>query len=141
MGKRSGFGKFLAGAVVGAGLGILFAPKKGIETRRELKAKIDELIEKAKKIDIKEVKETIENKIEEIKEELADLDKEKILKIAKKKAREVKAKVDDLVKLAIEKGTPILEKTANEVREKTIEVLEDIIFKLEKKNADKKKKV
>lgn len=137
MGKRSGFGKFLAGAVVGAGLGVLFAPKKGIETRRELKAKIDELIEKAKNIDIKEVQETIENKIKEITAELADLDKEKVLKIAKKKARVLKAKVDELVKLAIEKGTPILEKTANEVREKTVEVLEDIIFKLEKKNSSK----
>ncbi len=137
MGKRSGFGKFLAGAVVGAGLGVLFAPKKGIETRRELKTKIDELIEKAKNIDIKEVQETIENKIKEITAELADLDKEKVLKIAKKKARVLKAKVDELVKLAIEKGTPILEKTANEVREKTVEVLEDIIFKLEKKNSSK----
>ena len=35
--KKSGMGKFLAGLGIGAGLGILFAPKSGEETRKELK--------------------------------------------------------------------------------------------------------
>ena len=50
--KKSGIGKFIAGAAVGAGLGILFAPKKGSETRKDLKNKLDELIGKAKEIDV-----------------------------------------------------------------------------------------
>ena len=33
----------LGGAAIGAGLGILFAPKSGKETRAELKAKMEEL--------------------------------------------------------------------------------------------------
>ena len=41
MSKKSGVGKFIAGAVLGAGLGILFAPKKGSETRKDLKEKLD----------------------------------------------------------------------------------------------------
>lgn len=129
-----GFGKFLAGAAIGAGLGILFAPKKGSETRAELKAKLEELLEQAKNIDICEVKDQIAEKIEEIKADLADLDKEKIIKIAKKKSREILKKANELVELAVKKGTPVVQKTAEEARTKAIEVLEDIIFKLEKKN-------
>ena len=129
--KKSGLGKFLLGAGIGAGLGILFAPKKGSETRKELKIKIDELVAKAKDIDVEEVKENIENKIEEIKAELEDLDKEKVLKIAKKKAKDIENKTEELLNYAILKGTPVLEKAASSVKEKTIEVTKQILAKLE----------
>ena len=136
--KNSGLGKFALGALVGAGLGILFAPKSGKETRAELKEKMSDLVKKAKEIDIEEVKDNISNKIDEIKAELSDLDKEKVLKIAKKKGNDIKEKCEDLVVYAKEKGTPILEKAADEVREKAIDVVKDVLEKLE--NADKKEK-
>lgn len=134
--NKSGLGKFLAGAAIGAGLGILFAPKKGSETRAELKAKIEDLVKQIKKIDLEEVKEEFEVKLENLKAELADLDKEKVLEIAKKKASELKDKAQDLVELAIEKGTPILRDMAEEVRLKTIDVTKEVLKKLE--NAEKK---
>ena len=128
--SKKGLGKFIAGVAVGAGLGILFAPKSGKETRKELKQKFDELIQKAKEIDIKEVKENIDKKIAEIKKELSELDREKVKEIAKKQAIKIKDKCSDLVAYAKEKGTPVLEKAAAAVKEKTIEVLENTLARL-----------
>ena len=42
--SKKGFGRFALGAGIGAGLGMLFAPKSGTELRSDLKKKIDELI-------------------------------------------------------------------------------------------------
>lgn len=130
MGKGK-LGTFVAGALVGVGLGVLFAPKAGVETRKELKEKLDELVKKIKEIDIKEVRENLANKIEDIKAELADLDKEKALKIVKEKAENIKAKLDDLMEEAKEKATPVIQKSVSDLRKKTISVLNSTVKKLE----------
>lgn len=132
--NSSGLGKFIAGAAIGAGLGLLFAPKKGSEIRSILKSKFDELMIQIKKIDVEEVKEEFEDRLQEIKEELADLDKEKVLDVAKEKAALVKKKTQELVDLAIDKGTPVLRDAAEEVRLKSIDVTKDVLKKLEGAN-------
>ena len=129
--SKCGLGKFVAGVAVGVGIGVLFAPKSGSETREELKIKIDELIEKAKKIKKEDVKEAILTKVNNIKEALTDLDKEKVLEIAKKKAKKIQEMAQELVDYVVEKGTPIVEKAANAVRDKAIVVTKGVLNKLE----------
>lgn len=136
--EKKGLGKLFAGVAIGSALGVLFAPKKGKDTRADLKNKLDDMLAKVKNMDAKEVKENIEAKIEEIKEELEDLDKEKVIAIASKKAKQIQKKTEELVDYAIEKGTPVLEKAATNIRNKAIDVTKDILNKLE--NADKKSK-
>ena len=129
--SKKGTGKFVLGAALGAGLGLLFAPKKGKELRKDLKDKIDEVVEHIKSLDKDDVKKEFDKRIKEIKKELKDLDKEKVLKIAKQKGADIKAKTDELVDLAMEKGTPILKKAAEELRDKAVDVTKEVTKKLE----------
>jgi len=129
--KNHGIEKFAAGVVVGATLGVLFAPKSGKETREDLKNAFDDLVEKARNLKAEDVKAAIEKKVQEIKEGLADLDREKVLAIAKEKAAALKEKCNELVAYAKEKGTPVVEKTAKDVKHKTADVVRGVLEKLE----------
>ena len=131
MSKKKSIWPFVAGVGLGVGAGMLFAPKKGEDLRKDVKNKVDELINKAKEIDVEEVKDEFMKKIDELKVELEDLDKEKALAIAKRKGNELKEKAEDLVEYAREKGTPVLEKAAKEVRQKASMVTREVLKRLE----------
>ncbi len=96
-----------------------------------IKKKIDEIIEQAKQLKAEDVKEMIVKKVNELQAELKDLDKEKVLKVAKQKAKKIQKKAEELYKLAVEKGTPVLEKATRELKEATAEALKKIVAKLE----------
>lgn len=130
MKDKSGIGKFLAGAAVGVGLGVLFAPKSGAETRKDLKNKLDDLVKQAKEIDIDEVRKDIVRRVEEIKMELVDLDKEKAMEIAKEKLEDLKFKAQELVEVAKEKGTPAVKKAASDVLDGVIKMSKNAKKKL-----------
>ena len=133
--SKKGLGKFVLGAAVGVGLGILFAPRSGKETRKMLKDKMDDLVKEAKELDKEEVKEAVIAKINEIKEGIKNLDKETAIEIAKNQGKKIRDKAEDLVEYVKEKGTPVMEKTAETIRSKTIDVTKEVLNKLESKQA------
>ena len=134
---KRGIGKFLGGLALGAGLGLLFAPDKGENTRKMLAKKLEEVVKKVKEIDVEEVKDELLYRVEELQAELASLDKEKVKEIAVKKANDIKAKAEQLYKYAIEKGTPVVEKAADDVRRQALKVVKEVESRLEE---PKKKK-
>ena len=130
-------GKFLVGLAVGAGLGVLFAPKNGEETRKELRKKGNEFLDKVKDSDPEEIKENITEKLTELQNELRQLDKEKVKEIAITKGKALVKKADELAKLAVEKGTPAVQKTAKELKRKASSTLKLIANKLEEEKTEK----
>ena len=73
--KKGGLGKFIGGLAIGAGLGLLFAPDKGENTRKVLAKKLEEVVKKVKELDVEEVKDEVLYKVEQLQAELANLDK------------------------------------------------------------------
>ncbi|MGM9881459.1 MAG: YtxH domain-containing protein [Bacilli bacterium] len=131
--SKKGFGKFALGAGLGAGLALLFAPKKGSDLRKDIKKKFDEFMHDVDKMTVEDVKKEFTTKVDEIKKGLEELDKEKVLKVAKKKSEELQKKAEELVKLAKDKGTSVLEGIAEDLRQKTISVAKEVVTKLEEK--------
>lgn len=131
--KKKTFGTLLTGAAIGGALGVLFAPRKGSETRKIVMAKIDDLWEKVQDIDYEEVRGNIEDRIIKIREEISDLDKEKVLKIAKQKGAEIKKDIEKLAEYAKEKATPVVEEKIEELRKAAIKATKEITKKLEEK--------
>ena len=138
--SKNGFGKFVVGAGVGALIGILLAPKKGSETREELKVKFDEFLTKVKSLKKEDIQEEFQLRIEKLKRDIDELDKEKVLNAAKDKAKIIKLESQKLVEYAKDKGTPVLEKAADDIRLKAIDVTKGVLDKLEgKENKEEKK--
>lgn len=130
--SKNCFGKVLCGVVIGACLGVLFAPKSGKETREELKKSINNLIDSLKNVDKEDVKKAIINKINEVRNLLEELDKETILENAQKLAITIKTKLSELKDIVVTNTTPYIEKFDMEFRKNTINILNKTIKKLEK---------
>ncbi len=136
--KKKGFLKFGLGVALGVGASMLLNPETGERNRKQLKKKIDKVLDDIKEIDTEEVKDEIIRKVDEIRNELTDLDKEKALDLAKKEAKKVQVKAEELYAYASEKATPLVEKATLELKKQTIIFAKQVIKKLEKEETTSK---
>lgn len=134
MAKKCKTVSFLGGALVGLGLGFLFAPKSGSETRKELSKQMSLLWDKVRSMDADEIKDNLGKKLSEIEEEIKALDKEKVLSIAKEKCQILKTKAEDLIETAKKAGKPIIEESAKSVKKELANVTREVLKKLETEN-------
>lgn len=139
MSKRKGNMKLFTGLLLGAGLGLMFAPQDGAKTRKVVKEKLDEFTKKIKEIDVKEVQKELSVKINQIKEELQDLDKERLAEISQEQLKKLQKKAEDLYNYAKVKGTPVLENAALEVKEQVYKYAKMLVAKMEEPKKEVKK--
>ena len=121
----------VCGALVGGAAGILFAPKKGSETREDIKKTINNLLEKTEVIDKDSVKKYIENQLEALDLEIVKLDELDSYKKAKRQAKKIIRKINKLIKYVKNKGIEDFEDLVEELKEKAEEISEEILTNLE----------
>lgn len=113
--SKGGLGKFLVGAGIGFGIGLLVAAKPGKETREDIKKKFKELEEKFKSLDYNDLKAGALNKLEDLKMKLNDLDQEKVESIAKEKIEDIKIALENVSNSVKKKSAPIIKKITDEL--------------------------
>ena len=119
------------GALAGATLGVLFAPKSGSETRKDVKNKAKKISKKAKKLEVEDVQEMVKQKLRDFEKEIKKLEKEKDRKSIEKKAKEISKKVEQLLDDIKEEGNEMLENTIYEFQKTSLKTIDHILSKLE----------
>jgi len=101
---------FIKGAVVGGLVVAFLTPKTGEDMRKVAMDKLDELAEKAKHINVEEVRDGVFGKIEELKSYLASSNKDEILSRIFEEIKNLYDKVKGFVSYKQEPTTEIIEK-------------------------------
>jgi gas vesicle protein len=120
------------GIVLGGTLGVLFAPRKGSETREKIKLTFVNLKNKVSKIEEEDIKYYIEKKLNEIDDDIEVLEGTLEFKKAKKQAKKVIKKINKLIDYTTKKGYDEFEDLITELKEKASEISEEILTNLEK---------
>ena len=120
------------GIVLGGTLGVLFAPRKGSETREKIKLTFENLKNKVSKIEEEDIKYYIEKKLNEIDDDIEVLEGTLEFKKAKKQAKKVIKKINKLIDYTTKKGYDEFEDLITDLKEKASEISEEILTNLEK---------
>ena len=132
----SKFSNFLTGALIGAGIGILLAPKEGSKTRNDLKKSFDELCTTVKEINWEEAKQNIADKIDNFKSEWQELDKDEAIASVEEKESIIETTLDEIVDVAANEK---VKTSVNKVKEVTHQIANDVKEDVEANKKEVKK--
>ena len=118
--------KFITGALVGLGLGLLFAPIDSSGARKELKSSLNKLLESVKEIDIEKTKSAFMKRLSEIKDELCDLDDKTRRDLVKIKINKIKETCLELEQIAKDYKSIKVEEAAKEVELRADMMLDEL---------------
>ena len=124
--SKSGLGKFIIGACIGVGIGLLVASKPGKETREDIKKKFKELEDKFRELDINDLKDGAIEKLEILKEKIANLDSDQIADFTKEKIGDIKDGLVDLTKSVKKKSVPVIKRIVDDISEKLDSINESV---------------
>ena len=124
--SKSGLGKFIIGACIGVGIGLLVASKPGKETREDIKKKFKELEDKFRELDINDLKDGAIEKLETLKEKIANLDSDQIADFTKEKIGDIKDGLVDLTKSVKKKSVPVIKRIVDDISEKLDSINESV---------------
>ena len=118
MSKHSGLSKFVVGAGISFGVGLLVAAKSGKETRKDIKEKFEELEDKLRNLSYDDLKEGAIEKLDELKVKIDELDQEKASELIKEKIMDIKEKLTELSKYIKKKSSPVVKNIINDINTK-----------------------
>ena len=116
-----------SGAIVGGVLGILFAPRKGSETRSLIKNSVIDMKDKLSGIDKESIKNYIEKALDDIEKEVAKLEVTTEYKKAKRQAKRTIKKIDKLAGYAKRKGIEGFEEMISNLKDMASDISEEIL--------------
>lgn len=119
------------GAIIGGVTGLLFAPRKGSETREKIKRSFIDLKIKVQSLDKKDIKKYIEKKLDDLDIEIVKLDSEVEYQKAKKQAKKIIKKINKLINYTKKKGMEEFEELIEDLKERAEEISEEILTNLE----------
>lgn len=116
--SKSGLGKFIIGACIGVGIGLLVASKPGKETREDIKKKFKELEDKFRELDLTELKDGAIEKLDALKHKISNLDSDQVADFTKEKISDIKNGLVELTKSVKRKSVPVIKRIVDDISSK-----------------------
>ena len=115
---------------LGASTGMMFAPKKGEELRKDVGKKIKKVGKKIENTSDSNIKKNLKMSLENINKRLDDLEFEKEKKKLNRKANEIKQDIEEIIKACSDIKDDILTNTAVKLKEQAQDKIECILKKM-----------